>query len=729
MTINHTVYNNILNDYLPYFLQHVEVQKAKAQIDAKSEGSITFSIEIPDEIKQFLKDSLGLDLTAKSTVPMRWIKGDTKPHIDRGTEEFNNTYLAYLTNSSGQLLLDYDSYNIEAGSAFVFNEGTYHETRDTGGEPRLLLGPMSEQGLAVGGLTISGASGTSVYIQYLEGTLQYRYNNTDWSILSLPVFIQNTTPDDGGVFTVEFLSDITLTDSFNYFICISDNIQFGSSSLNTDGSRPIITVTASDYEGLVQNGTSFADGFINIRICNLVIDGTGGSQQIGAGWFGKQYFGKGSSENYIINCSSSGDIYGGGIVGDYAENITIIGCSSSGKIKHFLRGGIVGQYAKSITVNSCWSTGDIEADETGDGCGGIVGAYIEIANITNCYSTGNIAGNNAGGIIGANSGSISVTISNCYSTGIITGGNAGGICASLFPSNPDIPIIFIVSISNCYSTGNSTSVTSGCICGTINTGINGSIILTITNCYTSGTVTGGKGFIIGNETVITGNLPGLPITYSLVNNYCEAGSLGGSPGNWINSHANTVLQNPPGASYSSSSIWLTRYGTDNPYELFNMGYNPYSTTNITFTPSASLIRTSSATVTVGNSTNPAIKTSGPYYTFLEDYTTPFGININNATGVISTSSSTPPNTYTLYVYNTGSYNITAFLLLVNAAATTAAAATEQPCCARPMFLTNVNYDERTTFIAGNTLLATERRGPLSYSDIMYQKKAKAAKYT
>jgi hypothetical protein len=95
-----------------------------------------------------------------------------------------------------------------------------------------------------------------------------------------------------------------------------------------------------------------------------------------------------------------------------------------------------------------------------------------------------------------------------------------------------------------------------------------------------------------------------------------------------------------------------------------MGYTPYSITNIY---GINLIRTSSSTITVGNSTNSAIKTTGFYYAFLEDYITPFQININNATGVISTTSSTPVGTYTLYIYNTGSYNITTYTLTVTEA--------------------------------------------------------------
>ena len=47
-------------------------------------------------------------------------------------------------------MLGGNSYPIQKGTGFVFNENTPHETRNTGDVPRLLLGPMSETGFSVG---------------------------------------------------------------------------------------------------------------------------------------------------------------------------------------------------------------------------------------------------------------------------------------------------------------------------------------------------------------------------------------------------------------------------------------------------------------------------------------------------------------------------------------------------------------------------------------------------
>jgi len=81
---------------------------------------------------------------------MRWIKGDTAPHMDTGASDFQNTYLLYLNDSPGELVIDSTSYPIEANTGFVFNEGLQHETQGTGAIPRLLLGPMNELAEPVG---------------------------------------------------------------------------------------------------------------------------------------------------------------------------------------------------------------------------------------------------------------------------------------------------------------------------------------------------------------------------------------------------------------------------------------------------------------------------------------------------------------------------------------------------------------------------------------------------
>jgi DNA-binding beta-propeller fold protein YncE len=81
---------------------------------------------------------------------MRWIKGDTLRHADKGESDFSNTYLVYLSDSSGEFVLDDTAFPIQKNQGFVFSEGILHETMNTGSMPRLLLGPMNEFAQPVG---------------------------------------------------------------------------------------------------------------------------------------------------------------------------------------------------------------------------------------------------------------------------------------------------------------------------------------------------------------------------------------------------------------------------------------------------------------------------------------------------------------------------------------------------------------------------------------------------
>ncbi len=143
-------YQNILSsEDISYIYNLPEVHKAKQKLESSSCNMIYFSIQIPDFIKTKLENNLNINLSNNS-IPMRWIKGDTKPHIDHGASPFDNTYLMYLNDSPGNLIVDNKHYSISKGSTYVFNEGLYHETVNTENVPRLLLGPMSEYGIPVG---------------------------------------------------------------------------------------------------------------------------------------------------------------------------------------------------------------------------------------------------------------------------------------------------------------------------------------------------------------------------------------------------------------------------------------------------------------------------------------------------------------------------------------------------------------------------------------------------
>lgn len=150
-----SIYTNVLsNEELDYLNNHPEVLVAKASLDSRSSGIVYFSITITNEIRDTLQSRFGLNLSIDSKIPMRWIKGDTAPHVDIGASKFQNTYLLYLNDSPGELIIDSHSYPIQSNTGFVFNEGLRHETQYTENVPRLMLGPMNELVEPVGGSSV-----------------------------------------------------------------------------------------------------------------------------------------------------------------------------------------------------------------------------------------------------------------------------------------------------------------------------------------------------------------------------------------------------------------------------------------------------------------------------------------------------------------------------------------------------------------------------------------------
>lgn len=150
-----SVYTNVLSEEELWYMNNLpEVLQAKASLASKSSGKVYFSVPITENIRTTLQSRFRLDLSAHSSIPMRWIKGDTAPHIDTGASNFQNTYLLYLNDSPGEFIVDSESYPIQANTGVIFNEGLSHETQGTGIIPRLLLGPMNEFVEPVGSPTI-----------------------------------------------------------------------------------------------------------------------------------------------------------------------------------------------------------------------------------------------------------------------------------------------------------------------------------------------------------------------------------------------------------------------------------------------------------------------------------------------------------------------------------------------------------------------------------------------
>ena len=187
------IYPNLLsNEELYYLNNHPNVLLAKASLDAKPSGMVYFSVPITDSICATLQSQFGLNLSVNSQIPMRWIKGDTAPHVDVGSSKFQNTYLLYLNDSPGEFIVDSQSYPIKTNTGFVFNEGLSHETHGTGSVSRLLLGPMNELVEPVGApstrydirLTLPAANNVVIFTGYFivdnaTNIVDSFYNSTD----------------------------------------------------------------------------------------------------------------------------------------------------------------------------------------------------------------------------------------------------------------------------------------------------------------------------------------------------------------------------------------------------------------------------------------------------------------------------------------------------------------------------------------------------------------------
>lgn len=500
---------------------------------------------------------------------------------------------------------------------------------------------------------IAVPGGTTVNIRDYAGVVQYSVNNqASWNNIEWPCGVQNTNTSIGDLI-INFVTNIEIINASYYFFCMSDRIQFGRKLLNN---RPTITVSGvTDYPGLVQNFSGD-----NVSICNLNLTTNAGSKlATNGGWFGQANFGTGASNNYIVNCHSSGVIDGnfcGGIVGtgvaSSAGRMVIRGCSSSGTISGTGSGGItadrVGLDRGTVTIESCWSSGDI----TGANAGGIVG-YKSGENAGNigigfCYSTGLIGGLGAGGIVGGNIGfnALSVRVVACYTNGGITGANAGGICGAIEVSGTDN---IVGSLLNLYTTGLiHGDVNAGGIVGrVVNTG-SGTVIVPPFRCYTSGANVGANGFIVGGS-------PNVPYG-------CYAESANGGAG-WMTSHANTVLEYMPASEPGAGEVWVST-GVNVPYELFSMGYTPYTTQVIDAT--WNLVRVYRTTVRPGASTIPAV-IPGTMFSILGGGRDT--IQIDADTGKVSTTNATPVGTYNVIVrylndYDDGHYNVCKLVLTV-----------------------------------------------------------------
>jgi hypothetical protein len=128
--------------------RHPNVIVGRAKLETTS--VVNFTIPVTETIRDSLETTFGLDLSTRSDIPMRWIQGDTASHFDSGRTKFENTYLVYLIDTPGSLIVDENDYCIQSNTGYTFSEGLSHRTEGTNNVPRLLMGPMNEFAEPVG---------------------------------------------------------------------------------------------------------------------------------------------------------------------------------------------------------------------------------------------------------------------------------------------------------------------------------------------------------------------------------------------------------------------------------------------------------------------------------------------------------------------------------------------------------------------------------------------------
>jgi hypothetical protein len=115
-----------------------------------------FSYPLSEALRHALTSRLGIPLENVTHIPMKWAYGDQCPHADVGSEPFQQTCLVYLTDNQGTLLIEDRALDMKKNTGYVFDRGLIHGTKNTTTEePRLMIGPMSPQGAAVGLPTVT----------------------------------------------------------------------------------------------------------------------------------------------------------------------------------------------------------------------------------------------------------------------------------------------------------------------------------------------------------------------------------------------------------------------------------------------------------------------------------------------------------------------------------------------------------------------------------------------
>lgn len=323
----------------------------------------------------------------------------------------------------------------------------------------------------------------------------------------------------------------------------------GLIGLNNGGTVTNCSVTGS-IESTRSDNDSFAGGLIGydeggqISECHssATVNAPRGGETLGGliGW---------SAGSSITNCYATGSVTGGdfnigGLIGK-SNGSSITYCYATGAVtgSDFNIGGLIG-WSDNSSITNCFATGAVTGDEN---VGGLIGNNYDSNEIANSYATGEVegTGNNVGGLVGSNSG----TVDNCYSQSTVTssGNNTGG----LIGTNGDTG-----TVNDCFSS--STVTSSGNNAG----GLIGWNSKTVENCFTTGEVIG-TGIAAGGLVGYNNNNATVENCYSIasVNAAIRGGGLVGSNiGSVVNCFAAGNVEGSGGGLIGWNGIY-PGYGT------------------------------------------------------------------------------------------------------------------------------------------------------------------------
>jgi len=115
----------------------------------------TFYIYVSEAICTKLFNRLRLAISPHQRIPLTCAVGDVPSHVDHPADgsPFDDTYVLYLNDREGDLVIGGEAYPIQQGRCYVFSEGMEHSVVGANNSTRWMLGPMTKMGTKVGAIT------------------------------------------------------------------------------------------------------------------------------------------------------------------------------------------------------------------------------------------------------------------------------------------------------------------------------------------------------------------------------------------------------------------------------------------------------------------------------------------------------------------------------------------------------------------------------------------------